>query len=127
VLIITILIQTGTPTIPTQILEQDVLSQDAQSSNISAKSLPVASYVKNIEDDNWTKNYTWYDKKGRAIGTHSINHLGGFTKIESKLDFAGVPQKTNTYHVRKQASPELRLEKDLYMTTKTDCFSTIIR
>ncbi|OVE62829.1 DUF6443 domain-containing protein [Chryseobacterium mucoviscidosis] len=93
---------TGTPAIPTQILGQDVLSQDAQNSSISTKSLPVASYVKNIEDDNWTKNYTWYDKKGRAIGTHSINHLGGYTKTESLLDFAGTVQKNNIYHLRKQ-------------------------
>ncbi|MCF2217933.1 RHS repeat-associated core domain-containing protein [Chryseobacterium sp. PS-8] len=93
---------TGTPAIPTQILGQDVLSQDAQNSSVSTKSLPVASYVKNIEDDNWTKNYTWYDKKGRAIGTHSINHLGGYTKTESLLDFAGTVQKNNIYHLRKQ-------------------------
>ncbi|WP_343662758.1 DUF6443 domain-containing protein [Chryseobacterium mucoviscidosis] len=93
---------TSTPTIPTQILGQNVLSQDAQNSSISTKSLPVASYVKNIEDDNWTKNYIWYDKKGRAIGTYSFNHLGGYTKTESLLDFAGIVQKTDTYHLRKQ-------------------------
>ncbi|RZJ86958.1 MAG: RHS repeat-associated core domain-containing protein, partial [Chryseobacterium sp.] len=101
----------GSPAIPTLILEQEVLSQDAQNSNISTKSLPVASYVKNIEDDNWTKNYTWYDKKGRTIGTYSINHLGGFTKTESKLDFAGVPQKTNTYHLRKQGEFGITLKE----------------
>ena len=101
----------GSPAIPTLILEQEVLSQDAQNSNISTKSLPVASYVKNIEDDNWTKNYIWYDKKGRTIGTYSINHLGGFTKTESKLDFAGVPQKTNTYHLRKQGEFGITLKE----------------
>ncbi|WP_345207886.1 RHS repeat-associated core domain-containing protein, partial [Chryseobacterium ginsengisoli] len=93
---------TETPAVPTQILGQDVLSQDAQNSATSTKSLPVASYVKNIEDDNWTKNYTYYDKKGRTIGTYSLNHLGGYTKIENLLDFAGVVGRTNTYHVRKQ-------------------------
>ncbi|SHN09435.1 hypothetical protein SAMN05444360_1541, partial [Chryseobacterium carnipullorum] len=56
--------------------------------------------VKNIEDDNWTKNYTYYDLKGRAIGSHSINHLGGYTKTESKLDFAGVAQTVITKHKR---------------------------
>ncbi|KAA0125968.1 RHS repeat-associated core domain-containing protein [Chryseobacterium sp. SN22] len=91
----------GSPTIPIQILGQDVLPQDSQNSSISTKSLPVASYVKNIEDDNWTKNYTWYDKKGRSIGTYSFNHLGGYTKTETELDFAGVAQKTNTSHLRK--------------------------
>jgi RHS repeat-associated protein len=98
---------TGTPIIPTQVLGQEVLPQDAQNSAISTKSLPIASYVKNIEDDNWTKNYTWYDKKGRTIGTYSFNHLGGYTKIENLLDFAGVVGRTNTYHLRKQGETEV--------------------
>ncbi|MFC4685414.1 DUF6443 domain-containing protein [Epilithonimonas pallida] len=68
--------------------------------NVSTKALPTASYVKNLEDDRWTRNYTFYDRKGRAIGTHSYNHLGGYTKNESVLDFAGLPQKTFTYHSR---------------------------
>lgn len=92
----------GTPAIPTQILGQDVLSQDSQNSPVSTKSLPVASFVKNIEDDNWTKNYIGYDKKGRTIGTYSFNHLGGYTKVESVLDFAGVALTTNTYQIRRQ-------------------------
>ncbi|EJL68057.1 DUF6443 domain-containing protein [Chryseobacterium populi] len=97
---------TGTPAIPTLVLGQNVLPQNAQSSNVSTKSLPVASYVKNIEDDNWTKAYTWYDMRGRVIGTHSVNHLGGYTKTETELDFAGIPQKVNTYHKRLAADTE---------------------
>ncbi|SDJ00286.1 RHS repeat domain-containing protein, partial [Chryseobacterium jejuense] len=62
--------------------------------------------VKNIEDDNWTKNYSYYDTKGRVIGTHSINHLGGYTKTESKLDFAGVPQIVITRHKRLETDTE---------------------
>jgi len=96
----------GSPTIPTQILGQNVLQHDAQNSNISTKSLPVASYVKNIEDDNWTKNYTWYDTKGRAIGSHSINHLGGYTKTESELDFSGTPKMAITKHKRLDSDAE---------------------
>ncbi len=56
--------------------------------------------VKNIEDDNWTKTYTYYDTKGRIVGTHSINHLGGYTRVESQLDFSGAPKKTVTRHLR---------------------------
>ncbi|OCA76193.1 hypothetical protein BBI01_05735 [Chryseobacterium artocarpi] len=66
----------------------------------STKGLPVMSFVKNIEDDRWTKNYTYYDLKGRVIGTHSINHLGGYTRTEFKLDFAGLPLNTVTIHRR---------------------------
>lgn len=90
----------GTPIIPTQILGQNVLTQDSQNSSISTKSLPVASYIKNIEDDNWTKNYSWYDQKGRVIGTHSINHLGGYTQREFELDFSGTLRHVLTRHKR---------------------------
>lgn len=97
-----------TPPIPSSILNQPVLSQDAVNSpiGISTKSLPTASYVKNIEDDSWTKNYTWYDTKGRAIGSHSINDLGGYTKIESELGFAGEVKKYYTYHKRTEYDEE---------------------
>lgn len=88
-------------TIPTQVLGQDVLSQDAQNASVSTKTLPTASYTKNIEDNNWTKDFIWYDNEGRTIGSHSVNHLGGYTKTEALLDFTGVVQKTNTYHLRK--------------------------
>ena len=84
---------------------QDLLT-DASDSVPSTKGLLTASYVKNIEDDNWTKNYTWYDRRGRPTATHSINHLGGFTKTESQLDFSGVPQKTVTKHKRLDADIE---------------------
>lgn len=90
----------GTPTIPTKVLGQQVLSQTPQSSGLSTKNFPLASYVKNIEDDNWTKNYIWYDTKGRSIGSHTINHLGGSTRTESELDFAGVTKQTKVYHKR---------------------------
>ncbi|WP_291872396.1 DUF6443 domain-containing protein [Chryseobacterium sp.] len=72
----------------------------------STKGLPVLSLVKNIEDDNWTKNYSHYDTKGRAVGTYSINHLGGYTKTESKLDFGGVPQTVITKHKRLNTDTE---------------------
>ncbi|SFT88723.1 RHS repeat-associated core domain-containing protein, partial [Chryseobacterium formosense] len=84
-----------TPTLPGNAAITDNFTQ-----NVNTKSLPVASYVKNIEDDNWTKNYTWYDNKGRAIATHSINHLGGYTKTESQLDFSGTPKQVVTRHKR---------------------------
>lgn len=96
----------GSPAMPTQVLGQDVLTHDAQNSRISTKGLPVATYIKNIEDDNWTKNYTWYDNKGRAVASHSINHLGGFTKKESELDFSGAVLQMLTRHKRLEVDTE---------------------
>lgn len=100
---------TGTPAIPSTILTQAVMPQTG---SLSTKSLPTASYVSNVETNVWTKNYIWYDTKGRTIGTHSINHLGGYTKTESLLDFAGVPQKMNTYHKRRNADTELVIQEE---------------
>ncbi|WP_346983966.1 DUF6443 domain-containing protein [Chryseobacterium sp. POE27] len=88
------------PAFPTMILGETTLTDTPTAEGLSTKSLPVMSLVKNIEDNNWTKNYTYYDKKGRTIGSYSINHLGGRTKVESRLDFAGVVQQSITTHKR---------------------------
>ncbi|ANF49960.1 hypothetical protein A0O34_05205 [Chryseobacterium glaciei] len=80
----------------------NALTDNSTGNNTSTKSLSVMSLIKNIEDDNWTKNYNYYDAKGRVLETYSINHLGGYTKTDLTVDFAGVPQKTEMYHVRKQ-------------------------
>jgi RHS repeat-associated protein len=89
------------PAFPANILGQSILTDNSSTDGVSTKSLPVLSLIKNIEDDNWTKNYIYYDKKGRTIGNYSINHLGGFTKSETELDFAGIPKKTKVSHKRK--------------------------
>jgi RHS repeat-associated protein len=89
------------PAIPATVLGQYTLAQATGADNdASTNSLPTASYVRNIEDTNWTKNYTYYDTMGRVVFTHSINHLGGRTQTESKLDFAGTVQQTITRHKR---------------------------
>ncbi|WP_159477324.1 DUF6443 domain-containing protein [Chryseobacterium sp. 18068] len=94
-----------TPSFTPTVTNLPLLTDDS-SLNVSTKSLPTASYVKNIEDDNWTKTYTWYDQKGRAIGSHSINHLGGYTKTESELDFSGNPKMVITKHKRLDSDAE---------------------
>jgi RHS repeat-associated protein len=95
------------PAIPATVLGQYTLAQATGADNdASTNSLPTASYVRNIEDTNWTKNYTYYDTMGRAVFTHSINHLGGRTQTESKLDFAGAVQQTITRHKRLDANTD---------------------
>lgn len=94
-----------TPSFTPTVTNLSLLTDDL-TLNINTKSLPLASYVKNIEDDNWTKNYTWYDTKGRAFGSHSINHLGGYTKTESELDFSGTPKMATTRHKRLDSDTE---------------------
>jgi RHS repeat-associated protein len=82
------------------------IATNGVSSVRSTKGLPLASYVKNIEDDNWTKNYTWYDTSGRVFGTRSNNHLGGYTVVNHQLDFSGVALRTSTYHRRTTSDTE---------------------
>ena len=77
----------------------------------STKGLPVMSLVKNIEDDNWTRSYIYYDGKGRAVGTHTINHLGGYTRTESELDFTGIPKQTITRHKRLDTDTERTIKE----------------
>lgn len=81
----------------------------------STKTLSVSVFVKNIEDDNWTKSYTWYDTKARPIGTYSFNYLGGYTKTETLLDFTGVPLQTFTYHSRLNTTTPAVTDKERFV------------
>ncbi|MDP9958128.1 YD repeat-containing protein, partial [Epilithonimonas hungarica] len=102
----------GTPSIASPVLGQPILGQDAQNSNISIKGFPTASFVKNMDDDRWTKTYNWYDTKGRPIVSQTNNHLNGFTRTESELDFAGLLKKTVTKHSRSNATtPTVTIEE----------------
>ncbi len=95
------------PAIPATVLGQYTLAQATGAENdASTNSLPTASYVRNIEDTKWTRNYPYYDTMGRAVFTHSINHLGGRTQTESKLDFAGAIQQSITRHKRLAADTD---------------------
>ncbi|SMP21024.1 RHS repeat domain-containing protein, partial [Chryseobacterium profundimaris] len=93
------------PSFPSTIFGKSVLT-DQPSASVSTRTLPVMTLVKNIEDHGWTKSYVYYDNQARAIGGHSINHLGGYTRTETDLDFAGVPLQVKTYHKRLASDPE---------------------
>ncbi|MEF9476598.1 DUF6443 domain-containing protein [Chryseobacterium sp. 1B4] len=98
----------------TNVFAQPLLTDNPANAQ-TTKGLLTASYIKNIEDDQWTKNFIWYDTKGRNIGSRSNNHLGGYTVVNNKLDFAGAVLQTNTYHKRAAADPEkLIVEKFTY-------------
>ncbi|OCK50678.1 hypothetical protein BA768_19375 [Chryseobacterium sp. CBo1] len=101
----------GSPASPAEIRGQSVLSEDAQANSSSTKTLPTASFIKNIESDSWTKNFLWYDDKARIIKAYTINHMGGYTTKESKLDFAGMPQENYTYHKRTIAVNEITIRE----------------
>ncbi|MCY1663118.1 DUF6443 domain-containing protein [Chryseobacterium sp. SL1] len=95
------------PAVPATVLGQHTMKQTLGSSeDASTIGILTAAYVKNIEDNNWTKTYSYYDSMGRAIATKSTNHLGGYTNTETELDFAGVPKLSKTYHKRLSTDTE---------------------
>ncbi|MFC4686163.1 DUF6443 domain-containing protein [Epilithonimonas pallida] len=109
----------GAPSASSPVLGQAILGQNAQTLSISTKSFPTASFVKNIEDDSWTKTYTWYDTKGRIIASQTKNHLGGFTKTENELDFAGLLKKKVTKHSRSNpTTPNVTVEETFTYNTQ---------
>lgn len=87
------------PSFPASILGQPVIT-DIRNTSVNTQAMPTLNLIKNVEDDNWTKNYFYYDSKGRVVGTYNINHLGGYSKTESELDFGGTIKQTKAYHKR---------------------------
>ncbi|TZG00042.1 RHS repeat-associated core domain-containing protein (plasmid) [Chryseobacterium panacisoli] len=97
---------------PAKILDQYVINEDkAVNGGISTQGLPTASYVKNIEDDNWTKTYFYYNTKGGKVAEKSWNHLGGYTKKEFKLDFSSAVDESYTYHKKGSADAEVVIKE----------------
>lgn len=101
--------------LPSKILDQFVIKSQGSSLNSAANTLSflTATYIKNIEDDKWTKTYFYYDAKGRKIGEKKVNHLEGYTKTETKLDFVGQPTERYTYHKKSPGDPEVKIREEL--------------
>ncbi len=89
------------PTIPTHILGQEVTDR--------TKGLLTATWTKTLGSSTWSKNYTFYDKKGRVIYVYDKNHLGGYTQNKSKLDFRGKVEHSVTNHKRLATSSDLTI------------------
>lgn len=100
------------PAIPTTVLGQYTLPQTLDANNhASTNSLQVASYVKNIDDNNWTKTYTYYDSRARPVALKTINHLGGYTNKEFKLDFTGLVEESYIYHKKTINDAEVKIKE----------------
>ncbi|WP_300486766.1 DUF6443 domain-containing protein [Flavobacterium sp.] len=65
------------------------------------------------------QSYTLYDLKYRPIRAYTINHLGGYTRVDSKLDFSGKTLQTLTYHKLNSSATELKLT-DTFVYTEED-------
>jgi RHS repeat-associated protein len=83
------------PIPPSEIYDEDVL--------INVKTLPTGTWTRFLTNENETigeLSYSFYDEKGRPIASATINHLGGTTTTQSKLDFEGKVLYTDTGHQR---------------------------
>ena len=81
---------TDKPSMPSSILGQTVTTR--------TNGLATSSWVKTLNQNSWTKTYTFYDEKARSIREYSKNYLGGTTIIDSELHFSGIPLKTVGTH-----------------------------
>lgn len=88
------------PTIPSQVLGQNVYFN----STVQPRGLQTFSWNRILTDQNDTKSeisYNFYDKYSRVLSTYIGDDLhGGFTKIDSQVDFIGNILKTETQHAR---------------------------
>jgi len=94
----------------------------------------VTTAVKGLTTGSWTRvvttasetlneqSYTFYDLKSRPIRTYTANHLGGYTRVDSKLDFSGKTLQTLTYHKLNSSATELKLT-DTFVYTEEDRLS----
>jgi len=104
----------GAVAIPTSIEGQDVAaSVVGQTTGKWVRILTLASETLN------EKAQIFYDTKYRVIRTATINHLGGYTRVDNKVDFSGKVQQTQTFHKLNSSSNELSV-KDSYSYTDQD-------
>ncbi|MFN4151405.1 MAG: RHS repeat-associated core domain-containing protein, partial [Candidatus Sericytochromatia bacterium] len=83
----------GAPTMPQTV--------EGQGAVTNVKGLPTGSWVRVLDDAGSTTaeiSYTLYDYKYRPIRGRTTNFLGGYTEVDSKIDWAGKVDKVVTKH-----------------------------
>ncbi|OGS71819.1 MAG: hypothetical protein A3G95_02835 [Flavobacteria bacterium RIFCSPLOWO2_12_FULL_31_7] len=106
----------NTPIVPT------TLPDSALPITTNVKGLPTGSWVRVLDVSGSTTNeltYTFYDTKFRPVRSYSKNYLGGYTQVDSKLDWAGKTVYTITKHKRLDTSIELTT-KDRFEYSEQD-------
>lgn len=90
----------------------------------------VATNVKGLATGSWVRiltiptetigetSYTLYDEKYRPIRTYTSNYLGGFTQVDTKLDFIGKALYTITTHKRTSSEAVLTVRDNFTYTAQ---------
>lgn len=74
---------------------------EGQSATTATRGLQTGSWVRVLDEVGSTTaetSYTLYDFKFRPIRVRTTNFLGGYTEVDSKLDWLGKVEKTVTKH-----------------------------
>jgi RHS repeat-associated protein len=89
---------------------------------LNVKGLQTGSWVRvldNASSSTAELSYTLYDYKYRPVHTKTTNHLGGYTQVDTHLDWAGKTLYTLTKHKRTADDTEL-VVKDMFEYTPQD-------
>ena len=95
---------------------------ESQAVATNVKGLPTGSWTKVLDDatsSNAELSYTVYDYKYRPVHTKTTNYLGGYTQVDTHLDWAGKALYTLTKHKRTDADTELVI-KDMFEYSPQD-------
>jgi hypothetical protein len=94
----------------------------AAPTSLPDSTLPVASNVKGLTTGSWVrvldnpgtaaaeKAYIYYDKKYRIVQSHKANYLGGYTQVNTNLDWQGKTLYTLTKQRRTNTDAELQVK-----------------
>jgi RHS repeat-associated protein len=100
------------PVIPTSVA--GVPSVYYNNTDHKPKGMPTGSWVRvlqNQTDINGESSYTLYDNKSRPVKSSTTNYLGGYTDVESKIDFSGKTLLAITRHKRTTDADEIRTDE----------------
>ncbi len=104
----------GAPSpIPSQIEGKDLVS--------NVKGLPTGSWTKVLDATNPNAaetSYTLYDEYYRPVRMYTSNHLGGYTQVDSKLDWAGKTEYTITTHKYDTNATVLTVRDNFFYTAQ---------
>ncbi|AWM13817.1 type IV secretion protein Rhs [Flavobacterium sediminis] len=101
----------GAPTLPNDV--------EGQTLATNVKGLPTGTWVRVLDtpgSSTTETSYTLYDDRYRPVRTYTANHLGGYTQVDTKLDWAGQVDYTLTTH-QYDANAAVVTVKDMYTYT----------
>ncbi len=101
------------PPPPAQVEGQDLAT--------NVKGLPTGTWIKVLDVNNPSAaetSYALYDEYYRPVRTYTSNHLGGYTQVDSKLDWAGKTEYTITTHKYDSNATALMVRDNFFYTAQ---------